>query len=181
MEPSGSIDVPSLIPNMHARTCRSRPGDRCGQTSARARNHIRIPRSLRQRGHRRVRTLRLRKPGMMPDVRSNWPVRLTTFVGREDERAAVAQLLGDRRLVTLTGTGGVGKTRLALEIGADLRGAYRDGGFFVELASVVDASAVPQRIAEALGIGETAGEPLLDALVRALRRSRCLLILDNCE
>jgi predicted ATPase/DNA-binding CsgD family transcriptional regulator len=117
----------------------------------------------------------------MSDVRSNWPVRLTTFVGREQERAAVAQLLGDRRLVTLTGTGGVGKTRLALEIGADLRGAYRDGGFFAELASVVDASAVPQRIAEALGIGETAGEPLLDALVRALRRSHCLLILDNCE
>jgi MoxR-like ATPase len=58
-------------------------------------------------------------------VGQKWPVRLTTFVGREQERAAVAQLLGDRRLVTLTGAGGVGKTRLALEIGSDLEGAYR--------------------------------------------------------
>jgi len=84
---------------------------------------------------------------MMPDVRSNWPVFLTTFVGREQERAAVGQLLGERRLVTLTGAGGVGKTRLALEIGRDLQGACRDGSFFAELASVVDAASVPQRIA----------------------------------
>ncbi len=114
-------------------------------------------------------------------VGHKWPVRLTTFVGREQERAAVAQLLGDRRLVTLTGAGGVGKTRLALEIGSDLEGTFRDGGFFAELASVVDAAVVPQRIADALGIGETAGELLPDAVVRALQRSHCLLIVDNCE
>ena len=99
---------------------------------------------------------------MMPDVRSHWPIRLTTFVGREQERADIAQLLAARRLVTLTGTGGVGKTRLALEIGGDVRAAYRDGGFLAELASVVDAGTVPQRIAEALGISETAGESLQD-------------------
>src|SRR5258708_6608437 len=89
-------------------------------------------------------------------VGHEWPVRLTTFVGREQERAAVAQLLGDRRLVTLTGAGGVGKTRLALEIGSDLEGTFRDGGFFAELASVVDAAVVPQRIADALGLGGAA-------------------------
>src|SRR6266849_1095712 len=118
---------------------------------------------------------------MTSDVRSNWPVRLTTFVGREQERTAIAQLLGDRRLVTLTGMGGVGKTRLALEIARDLQAAYHDGGFFAELASVVDAAAVPQRMAEAFGIRETAGEPLADAVLRALQRSECLLIIDNCE
>src|SRR5438874_2354363 len=118
---------------------------------------------------------------MMPDVRSHWPIRLTTFVGREQERADIAQLLAARRLVTLTGTGGVGKTRLALGIGGEVQGACRDRGFLAELASVVDAGAVPQRVAEALGIGETAAEPLQDALVRMLQRSHCLLIIDNCE
>jgi hypothetical protein len=85
----------------------------------------------------------------MISVRSNWPVRLTTFVGREQERAAIGELLGDTRLVTCTGLGGAGKTRLALEIGGDLQAACRDGGFFAELASVVDTAAVPQRIASA--------------------------------
>ncbi len=78
-------------------------------------------------------------------------------MGREQERTAIAQLLGDRRLVTLTSMGWVGKTRRALEIGGDLQAAYRDGGFFAELASVVDAAAVPQRMAEAFGIRETPG------------------------
>jgi predicted ATPase/DNA-binding CsgD family transcriptional regulator len=112
---------------------------------------------------------------------SEWPIRLTTFVGRDDERAAVAERLGKTRLVTLTGIGGVGKTRLALEIGADVQGVYRDRAWFIELASVVDPGAVPQRVAAALGISETAGERPVDTLTRALQRSQCLLILDNCE
>ncbi|HEY3062030.1 MAG TPA: tetratricopeptide repeat protein [Chloroflexota bacterium] len=117
----------------------------------------------------------------MSDAPSKWPVRLTTFIGREQERADIVQLLANKRLVTLTGTGGVGKTRLALEIGSDLQRADSDGAWFIELASVVDPNAVPQRVAEAVGIAETAGEPLLQTLIGSIQRSRGLLILDNCE
>src|SRR5215475_7727172 len=81
----------------------------------------------------------------------NLPQQLTSFIGREKEIAELNQLLGDTRLLTLTGAGGCGKTRLALEVAADLVPAYRDGVWLVELASISDPRLVPHAVADALG------------------------------
>ena len=111
---------------------------------------------------------------------SGAPVSLTSFVGREHEVAEVQRLLGGRRLVSLTGAGGIGKTRLALEVAR----AIADGGdhiVFVELASVSDASLVLGAVAAGLGIHEQAGRPLFDVVVESLQHRRLLLVLDNCE
>ena len=84
-------------------------------------------------------------------------------------------------LFTLTGVGGSGKTRLALEVGRDLVGAYPDGVWLVELAPFSEEALVPQAVAEALSVSEQPGRSLADALVDALRGKKQLLILDNCE
>src|SRR5215208_4077138 len=90
----------------------------------------------------------------------NLPRRITSFIGRERERAEVARLLESTRLLTLTGPGGTGKTRLALEVGRDLRGRYADGVWLVELAALRDESLVPQAVAAALGVAERPERPL---------------------
>jgi non-specific serine/threonine protein kinase len=112
-----------------------------------------------------------------------WP--LTSFVGRERELAAVRQLLGQHRLVTLTGPGGVGKTRLALQAAADALGAdgapYPDGVWLVELAALADPGLVLQAVAATVGVREEPGRPLVATLAAALRPRRLLLVLDNCE
>jgi DNA-binding CsgD family transcriptional regulator len=82
------------------------------------------------------------------------PAPLTSFVGRDRDLAGVRRLLTEHRLVTLTGFGGVGKTRLALEVAADLLGVYLDGIWLVELASLADARLVPWAVASALDLGE---------------------------
>lgn len=115
------------------------------------------------------------------DVTQNLPVALSSFVGREWEMAAVAKLLGGARLVTLTGTAGVGKTRLALEVAASLAGSYADGAWLVELASVANPGLVPAAAAAALGVREQPGRPLAETLAGHLLRRRLLLVLDNCE
>ena len=111
----------------------------------------------------------------------NLPHALTRFIGREREIAQVQQLLGTTRLLTLTGTGGCGKTRLAFEIGAQRVDAYADGVWLVELAAVNDAGLVGQTIAKALEINEQPGKSLPDTLCAAVAPREVLLILDNAE
>jgi predicted ATPase/DNA-binding CsgD family transcriptional regulator/DNA-binding XRE family transcriptional regulator/Tfp pilus assembly protein PilF len=109
------------------------------------------------------------------------PVPLTSFVGRERELAEVRRLLGSVRLLTLTGTGGVGKTRLALELAHTLADTYPDGVWLVELASLGDQNLVPRAVAGVLGVPEQSRRALLDVLIDALRHRGLLLVLDNCE
>jgi len=111
----------------------------------------------------------------------NLPRQLSSLVGREQLVTDVAELVRSNRLVTLCGVGGVGKTRLALEVGAELAGEFPDGVWIVELAAVGDAPAVPAAIATVMGITPGGDRPLLDTVAEALAGRRLLLILDNCE
>ncbi|MCG3751984.1 LuxR C-terminal-related transcriptional regulator [Amycolatopsis sp. Poz14] len=109
------------------------------------------------------------------------PADLTTFVGRRQEVAAVRQLLTAARLVTLTGIGGVGKTRLATTVAADVRRAFPDGTCLVELASLKDPALLPHTVADALGISEQSTRSAAEVVCGHLRERRMLLVLDNCE
>ncbi|HYY19459.1 MAG TPA: NB-ARC domain-containing protein, partial [Streptosporangiaceae bacterium] len=105
----------------------------------------------------------------------------TTFVGRSEAVDKVAGLLGQYRLVTVTGPGGVGKTRLAGEVIRQVAGRFADGVWVAELAAVAEPSQVPATIATVLGLHQAAGVPIADALAARLARQQLLLILDNCE
>jgi len=111
----------------------------------------------------------------------NLPIELTPFVGRHNELAEARRLLGAARLVTLTGIGGVGKTRLALRAAGKVRHAFPDGVWLVELGELSDASLLVNVVAGTLGVRAPAGKPLEDALVDVLADTGCLLVLDNCE
>jgi predicted ATPase/DNA-binding CsgD family transcriptional regulator len=119
--------------------------------------------------------------GTSSPPRTHLPVSLTSFIGRRREREEVQELLASSRLLTLTGAGGVGKTRLALQVAGDLTAAYRDGVWLVELAPLTDPGLVLQTVAAALGVREQAGRPLVDALTTALGPRQVLVVLDNCE
>lgn len=112
---------------------------------------------------------------------NNLPLQLTTFVGRDDEIERVKVLLDAHRLVTLVGTGGVGKSRLALQIGADVLEHYEDGVWFIELAPLSDGTLILNELAPLFGVQAGGERSLLDALLAALRPKRALLIVDNCE
>jgi predicted ATPase/DNA-binding CsgD family transcriptional regulator len=112
---------------------------------------------------------------------NNLPALPTSFVGRERAVAEVARLLGRTRLLTLTGTGGVGKTRLALRVAGDRLAAFGDGAWLADLAPLTDPGLVLQTVASALGVREQPGRPLLETLLDALRTRHLLLVLDNCE
>ncbi len=124
----------------------------------------------------------------LPHRRTNLPAQLTRFVGREKEMAEVQRLLGTTRLLTLTGSGGCGKTRLALEVGAALAGAddrapaaaFPDGVWLAELASLSDAGLVTDMVATALALAGSS-RSAMDVLVGHLCDKQALLILDNCE
>jgi non-specific serine/threonine protein kinase len=113
--------------------------------------------------------------------RNNLPRQLTSFIGREREIAEVKRLLSTIYLLTLTGSGGCGKTRLALQVAADLVEEYSNGVWLVELASLSDPSLVPQAVARALDVSEQPGRPLTETLSDFLRPKSLLLMLDNCE
>src|SRR5215208_2269073 len=111
----------------------------------------------------------------------NLPAARSSFVGREQEMLEVKRELEMSRLLTLTGAGGSGKTRLALEVARDLMATYPDGVWLVELAPLSEEVLVPKAVAEALEVPERLGEPLADTLTEVLADKELLLILDNCE
>jgi predicted ATPase/DNA-binding SARP family transcriptional activator len=114
-------------------------------------------------------------------ARHNLPLARTSFIGRERERLEVKRLLAMTRLLTLTGAGGCGKTRLALEVARDLVGAYPDGVWLIELAPLSDPTLVVLAVASTLGVREQPGRPLLETLKDTLRPRKTLLVVDNCE
>jgi predicted ATPase/class 3 adenylate cyclase len=126
-------------------------------------------------------------PSVFPSLASreaiphNLPRPLTSFVGREREIADVKRQLGKARLLTLTGPGGTGKTRLSVQIATDLLADFPDGVWLVELAAIADPALASQALAMILGVREEAGRPLLATLADHLRSRRALLLFDNCE
>lgn len=116
-----------------------------------------------------------------PGQRHNFPAPLASFVGREAELADVERLLGEARLVTLTGVGGVGKTRLALEATARAIPDCADGVFFVDFSGLTEPALVAAQVATVLGLGEQTDTSLGEGLAAHLREADLLLVLDNCE
>ena len=109
------------------------------------------------------------------------PVQLTSFVGRQAEMKGIREALADNRLVTLTGADGAGKTRLAVQVAAELATDFADGVWYVDLAPITDPEVVPVTVARALGLLDQPGEPTIDLLRRSIRDRRMLMLLDNCE
>ncbi|MCE7007018.1 AAA family ATPase [Kibdelosporangium philippinense] len=114
-------------------------------------------------------------------LKGNLPAETTSFVGRRREITTTRCLLSTTRLVTLTGVGGVGKTRLALQIAARVQAGFPDGVWLVELAALTDDKLLTQALTDVLGIQDQSARPLLDTLSDYLAAKRLLLVLDNCE
>lgn len=120
-------------------------------------------------------------PTSLGAPRHNLPIQVTSFVGREGDIAQVKRLLNAARLVTLTGSGGAGKTRLALQVAGEVLENFYDGVWLIELAPLSNPGLVPQTVATALGVPEQPGLAIQSALLEYLRDQNILLILDNCE
>jgi predicted ATPase/class 3 adenylate cyclase len=116
-----------------------------------------------------------------PETVSNLPVPVSAFIGRRKELAEVQSLLRSNRLVTLIGSGGCGKTRLAVQAATDLLGQFQDGAVFIDLAQVGDPSLAAAQAALALGVREEPGQEILQAVAVRLARKSRLLVIDNCE
>lgn len=112
---------------------------------------------------------------------SNLPSSLTTFIGREEEQAEIIQSLKKHRLVTLTGSGGVGKTRLSIRVGEQALGDYSNGVWLLELDSLNDPALLPQTVVALFGLVTQSTDPLMEVLINFLRNKTILLIIDNCE
>jgi predicted ATPase/class 3 adenylate cyclase len=170
----------------------------CSQTTADlARGHLPRGVSLADRGEHRLRDLSepLRVfevgsdslPSHFPPLLSmdafpgNLPLQVSSFIGRDMEVARVAKALGEARVVTLTGVGGVGKTRLALRAAAEELPRYREGAWLVELQAVRDPEAVPGAAAAVFRLADRAGLSTLEVLIDFMQSKQLLLLLDNCE
>lgn len=116
-----------------------------------------------------------------PELPNNLPASLNPFIGRAVELAEVRDLVIESRLVTLTGAGGSGKTRLALQAAAELLDGSGEGVWFVELAPVSDADQIPTSVIEALGVRQEADRTALESVLHVLRDQDALIVLDNCE
>jgi predicted ATPase/class 3 adenylate cyclase/DNA-binding CsgD family transcriptional regulator len=114
-------------------------------------------------------------------VSQRLPVQLTSFVGRDAELTQLRELLAQNRVVTLTGAGGVGKTRLAVQVANQLADEYSDGVWYVDLAPITDPDLVPVTVARALGLTDQPGRSIMDTLLRFVRDRQMLVVLDNCE
>ena len=111
----------------------------------------------------------------------NLPAQMTSFIGREKEREEIKQSLSEHRLLTLTGSGGAGKSRLSLQVGMDCLQQFPDGVWLVELAPVTDPALVPQTLLTTFSLREDRHRSVLDVLIDYLRAKTLLLVLDNCE
>jgi predicted ATPase len=126
-------------------------------------------------------------PSEFPAIRTvdafpgNLPLQVTSFVGRRDELGELSKLLHDARMVTVTGTGGVGKTRVAVQLAAELLQRFPDGAWLFELAAVTDAVAMVELVATTLSVSPRTGLSLEGAIIELLRSKQALLVLDNCE
>ena len=137
-----------------------------------------------------VEVFQVMSPGLVRDfpalqsldaVPGNLPVQHSSFVGREREVTELARLVREARMVTLTGVGGVGKTRLACQVAAEVSPAFRDGAWLVELAQIRDPKVVVDAVAAVFGVTPRLGMDLLDTLTTYLRPKDVLVVLDNCE
>jgi len=117
----------------------------------------------------------------LDEVPNNLPLELTSFIGREAEVREVAGLLSDARLLTLTGVGGVGKSRIALHVAAAAVDQYRDGVWLVELGALSDPELIPKQVAVAMGVQEQADRPIAATLLEVASHQEVLLVFDNCE
>lgn len=127
--------------------------------------------------------LALPDPAIQPVARSHLPMQLTSFVGRKEEVTEVGAQLATResRLITLTGSGGCGKTRLALRVGEEVAHTYAHGVWLVELAPLVDPALLAKYVADTFQLSEIPGQPMVARLIDFLQTRHALLILDNCE
>src|SRR5579859_4390563 len=115
------------------------------------------------------------------EAEHNLPAQLSSFVGRQREMAQIGELLANARILTLTGPGGIGKTRVALALAETMLQDYADGVWLVELAALADSSFVTAAVAHVFGVRGEARAPLVDMLTEVLRGKALLLVLDNCE
>ena len=121
------------------------------------------------------------QPSTWAASRHNFPLQITPFVGREDDIEGVRRALAMSRLVTLTGAGGVGKTRLALQVGAALVDDFADGAWLVDLSPLADPALLATTVADVIGVRERSDRPMADTLRDHLRPRALLIVLDNCE
>lgn len=153
--------------------------------------------SLRDMGERRLKDLilperiyQLNVPGLPSEfaplktyehTRHNLPLQLTTFIGRKKEVGQIKQRMEKNRLVTLTGSGGIGKTRLSIQVASELLAEYPIGVWLVELTPLTDPALVPQSVCAALGVKPEGDTSALDALINYMHEKKILLVVDNCE
>ena len=166
-------EVPRCVADAIAKALAKKPEDR-HETATRFAEALTAGRTLEE-------TVSSDAFGVPAAIPNNLPAERTRFIGREKVLAECERLLAETRLLTLTGIGGCGKTRLALKVAKGLLGSYPDGVWFVDLAPLTDPSRVAETAGAALGVREVAGQGLLDVLQQQVRGKRLLLVLDNCE